>query len=360
MADETTGQERTERATPRRRSKARGEGNVARSVEISSVAVLGIALVTLAGLGPMMVGRVMGLLTYHFQHLGFLEITPDTFPELARHAGATLGAVVLPFAGVIAAVGIGANVLQTGFVLTGKPLEPKLNRISPATGFKRIFSRRGLVELTKSLIKLAIVAGIIVWALMTTIESFMPLMTVGLAAGYRAILGAMFRMAGAGALALALVAILDLFFQRWDYERQLMMTRQEIKEEHKQNEGDPHMKSRIRSLQMEATRRRMMEAVKTADVVVTNPLRFAVALKYESAKMHAPKVVAKGARLLAHRIRKIAREAGVPVVENPPLARALYHACKVGASIPLSLYQAVAELLAFVYRQRETAPGGIR
>ena len=186
-------------------------------------------------------------------------------------------------------------------------------------------------------------------------------MSADLFDAFGVILGAVLRMAAGAALALTIVAILDFFFQRWDNEKQLMMTKQEIKDEHKQNEGDPQLKGKIRSTQLESTRRRTMEDVKTADVVVTNPIRFAVALKYDTERSKAPRVVAKGARILARRIREIAIENGIPIVEDPPLARALYKACEVGSEIPLSLYQAVAELLAFVFRQREkVAAGGIR
>jgi flagellar biosynthetic protein FlhB len=357
---EKPGQERTESATPRRRAKAREEGNVARSMEIGSVVVLGVSLAGLAGLGPAMVEKAGGLLTWQFSQLAAVEITPATLVGHVHRVTAVMAAILLPFAGLIAVAGVGANVAQTGILVSLKALSPQFNRISPAQGVKKIFSKRGAVELAKSLVKMAIVAGVVGWAMAGTIDALLPLMTVGLANAYGLILGTMLKMAAAAAFALALVAILDLFFQRYDYEKQLMMTKQEVKEEHKETEGDPQIKSKIRSAQLAMSRRRMMEDVKTADVVVTNPIRFAVALKYEAGKSAAPRVVAKGARLLARRIRDIARESGVPIVENPPLARALYKACRVGAQIPLSMYQAVAELLAFVYRRRETAPGGLR
>jgi flagellar biosynthetic protein FlhB len=206
--------------------------------------------------------------------------------------------------------------------------------------------------------------GLLVWWILEEDPANMySLMMVDLMDGHVIVFREMLRMAAAAAGALTILAILDLFFQRHDYEKQLMMTRQEVKDERKQTEGDPHVKGHIRAKQRDISLRRMMESVKTADAVVTNPVHYAVALKYEPAKMAAPKVVAKGARLMAKRIREIAEKSGVPIVEDPPLARALYKACEVGSAVPISLYKAVAELLAFVYRKRDAAAaarGGVR
>jgi flagellar biosynthetic protein FlhB len=360
MAEDFTAQERTEAATPRRRERARAEGNVARSVEIASVVVLGVGVAGLAGLGPSMAEKIADLSRRHFQGVGLALLDQGSAVALSRSVSVTMAQVVLPLAALVLLFGVSSHVAQTGIVFTGQPLVPKLNRISPATGLKRIFSRRGFVEFAKSLAKLLIVGGVIAWTLLEAFETLLPLMTQGLFPGFQAILSAMLKMAVRGCAALGILAILDFFFQRWDHEQHLKMTRQEIKEEHKQNEGDPLIRSRIRARQQEMSRRRMMQDVRTADVVVTNPIRFAVALKYEPAKMTSPRVVAKGARLLARRIREIAKEAGVPIVEDPPLARALYHACKIGSQVPISLYKAVAQLLAFVYRDREPARGGAR
>ncbi len=359
MADQP-GAEKTEQATPRRRAKAREEGNVAKSQEVGSVVVLAVSLGALAALGPSMTEKAAALLTWQFQELAAVEVTTATVQAHVQRVTLVMASLVLPFAAIVALAGVGANIAQTGILLSLKPLTPKFNRISPAQGVKKIFSKRGAMELAKSLLKMSIVAGIVAQAMTGTTETLLPLMTTGIFNAYGAILGAMFRMAAAGAFALAVVAILDLFFQRYDHEKQLMMTKQEVKQEHKENEGDPQLKGKIRSMQMDISRNRMMDDVATADVVVTNPIRFAVALKYDVDRKAAPRVVAKGARLLAKRIRDIAQENGVPIVENPPLARALYKACQVGSDIPISLYQAVAELLAFVFRQRDPAIGDAR
>lgn len=359
MADNTTGQERTETATPRRRAKARAKGQVARSTEVSSVVVLGVGLAALAALGPRMTEIAAGFLRHQFQDVAEFSLEPDALIGIVRMVAGTMAAIILPLAAIIAVAGVASNVAQTGWLLTLSPLAPQFNRINPATGVKRIFSKRGLMELFKSLVKLAVVAGVAAWTLPRTAHSFSGLMGVGTFAAYGIILRAMFRMGATAAVALTILAILDFFFQRIQHEEQLKMTRQEVKEEYKENEGDPAIKGRIRGQQREMSRKRMMSAVKEADVVVTNPVHYAVALKYDPERHAAPRVVAKGARLMAKRIRDLAREAGVPIIENPPLARALYRACEVGADVPLSLYKAVAELLAFVYRRRERVGGGV-
>jgi flagellar biosynthesis protein FlhB len=358
LADSPTGQERTESATPRKRGKARDKGQVAKSTEVSSVVVLAVALAALAAFGPEMASQAMGLLRHQFASIASVDVEIGTIVPMAWYIAGVMAAIVLPLAGVIALGGVASNVAQTGFLLTTHPLMPQFNRINPSSGFQRIFSKRGGMELFKSLVKIAVVAAVVAWTLPKTAESFSTLMQIAPAAAYVTILKAMFSMASAAAVALAILAILDFFFQRIQHEEQLKMTRQEVKEEYKENEGDPQIRGKIKGLQREMSRKRMMEDVKTADVVVTNPIRFAVALKYDADRNAAPRVVAKGARLMARKIRETARAAGVPIIEDPPLARALYRACEVGAEVPLALYKAVAELLAFVYRTRERSTAG--
>lgn len=360
MADGSNGQERTESATPKRRQKAREEGNVPRSTEVASVVVLAAGLIGLGTFGRSMTERAATYLYGQFAGVAAVRLDPGSTVAFATEAAGTTAKILAPLMLLVIVAGIGANVAQNGIMLSSKPLVPKFDRVSPQTGLKRIFSKRSLVELLKSILKLMIVGAIISWSLWRTPDTLMPLATVGMYQGYGIILALVFRMAATGAFALAVLAILDFFFQRWDYEQQMKMSRQEVKDEHKQSEGDPQLKSKIRSRQMDMSRRRMMEDVKTADVVVTNPIHFAVALKYDTETMVAPKIVAKGARLLAKRIRDVARQAGIPIVENPPLARALFKAGKVGGFVPISLYQSVAELLAFVYRRRDRAVGGAR
>jgi flagellar biosynthetic protein FlhB len=360
---ESTGQERTEQATPRRRQKAREEGNVPRSMEVISVVVLFAGLVGLGALGPRMVELGSSVFTRLWPDAATRELTQASTVSMARELGWLFASILAPLVGMVAVAGVGANLLQTGVMLSAKPLAPKAKRISPATGLKKIFSKRGMMELTKSLVKIAVVAAAVAWAMSRTVQSFFPLIGVALGAAYGHIVATMLHLAGTAALALALLAILDFWFQRFEYEEQLKMTRQEVKDEYKQNEGDPRLKGKVREKQRQISRQRMMQDVASADVVVTNPIRFAVALKYDPATMKAPRVVGKGARLVAKRIRDLARENGIPIVENPPLARALYKAVQVGSDVPVSLYQAVAEVLAFIWRRRDgvaAAAGGAR
>lgn len=359
MADDASGQERTESATPRRRGMARAEGNVPRSVEVVSVVSLAAALAALSGLGGRMAEELATLLRRYLGDLATTNIGPDTIGPFAASTAGALALLVLPFAAIVGAAGLCASAAQNGLIFTGKPLLPRFSRISPSAGLKRLFSKRALVELVKSLVKIAVVGGVVGWTLVHTAPSFVPLVSTPPAAAYAQMLTTMLKIAATATAALALLALLDFFFQRWDWEQSIRMTRQEMKEEFKQHEGDPLLKAKIRSRQQDMSRQRMMSEVKTADVVVTNPTHYAVALKYDSGRMASPKVVAKGARLLAQRIKDLAREAGVPIIEDPPLARALYKACRVGGDIPLAFYQAVAELLAFVYRRRERVPGGV-
>lgn len=358
MAEES-GQERTEAATPRRRAMARSEGNVAKSTEVVSVVGLAVAFGGLAAFGPGIANGLAGVLRGYLGSIATITIDAATVPQLATRLFGALALLLLPFAGLVAVAGVGASVAQNGFLISGKAVSPKLARISPAAGMSRIFSKRALVELAKALLKIAVVGGVVGWALVKVAPQFVPLAVAPPETSYAWMLATMLRLAAAAIAALAVLALLDFFFQRWDWEQRLRMTRQELKEEFKQHEGDPVLKSKIRSRQMDMSRRRMLNDVKTADVVVTNPIHFAVALKYDAERMGAPRVVAKGARLLAARIRELAKAAGVPVIEDPPLARALYKACKVGSEVPLAFYKAIAELLAVVYRKRDRAAGGV-
>lgn len=349
---ESTGQERSELATSRKRQQARERGNVARSMEVSSVVVFVASLLGLHHFMPQMAETAAGLFRRAILSLPNLELTPDTVLPGATAIARIFAVLVLPFAGLVAGASILSQVVQVGPLFTLQPLQPKWERISPIAGFKRIVSKRSVVELVKSLVKIGIVGALLVGALIDAPTRLLALATADLSGAYALIFGLLLRMGGAAAAALAILAILDVLFQRWDYEKQLMMTRQEVKQENKETEGDPLVKSFLRSMQREVGRRRMMEGVKKADVVVTNPIHFAVALRYDPSNMAAPKVIAKGARLVAKRIREIAVAAGVPVIEDPPLARALHKSCRIGSQVPLSLYRAVADLLAFVYRQR--------
>lgn len=351
MAEESF-QEKTEQATPKRREDARKKGQVARSAELSSVAILMMGLLALWGLGGYMYDRLSGFMIEMFTSGVTMNIDSITIqPYITRWVSQFI-AIVAPIVVILVVAAVGINVSQVGVLFTGQPLQPKADRISPLSGVKRIFSKKGVVELAKGLFKIAIVALMTYWTLESEADTLLALvdMTIGqiLGLGAEIVLDLGFRIA----LVLLLMAVLDYAFQRWDYENNLKMTKQELKEEQKQQEGDPVLRSRVRSLQRDMSRQRMMSDVGESDVVVTNPTHLAVALKYDPASMVAPIVLAKGQRLVAQKIKELAREAGVPVVENKPLARGLFKAVQVGQEIPEDLFRATAEVLAFVFQMR--------
>jgi flagellar biosynthetic protein FlhB len=269
---------------------------------------------------------------------------------LMRKALILLVKTAAPIAGGIMLMGVVANVVQVGFLFTLKPLMPKLEKINPVSGFSRFFSMRSIVETLKNIVKLVLIICV---AYITLKKEFLTMLTLAdasvlsiwayvLAVSYKVILRI--------ALAMVIIAILDYAYQRFEHEKQLKMTHQEVKEERKQLEGDPQVKARIRSLQREMARRRMMEQVPKATVVVTNPTHLAIALRYEPKENDAPVVVAKGKDLIAQKIKKLAQENDVPVVEDKPLARSMYDKVEVGFPIPVEFFTAVAEIMAYVYR----------
>jgi flagellar biosynthesis protein FlhB len=356
---EGTDQEKTEEATPRRRQDAREKGTVARSVEIPSAAVLLAALGTFALAGPWMVRNLVERMRDAFRLAATFSLTDGSVRPLLADAFAHTASILAPLLGAVALAGAAANIGQFGFLLTGKPLSPDWSRLDPVKGMGRLFSLRSLVELVKSLCKMGAVGAVAFVVIRSELGAIPPL--AGAPAG--ALLAAIGTMAMKvcfyAALALLFIASLDYAFQKWRHEKDLRMTRQEVKEEHRQQEGDPQIRARIRSIRAEIARRRMMAAVPGADVVVTNPTRLAVALAYDPARMGAPRVTAKGAGHVAGRIREIARRNRIPLVEQRSLARALYRSVPIDGAIPPDLYRAVAEVLAYVYRLRrsDTAPG---
>ena len=346
---EDAGQERTEQATQRRREETRNRGNVARSTEVNSAVML------LAGFTVLMVFRgyiLRGLETLIrgiFELNPAVYITPTNFRALFLTLIWRFFLVLLPVFIVMSIAGIAVNLLQVGFLFTGEPIKPKLEKINPVDGMKRIFSRRSLETLVRDIVKIVLVVWIGYTALKGILPRIMMMSDTSVGQIFSFAASSVFSIAMKILIGYVVIAVLDYAFQRWDYERSIMMTRQEVREEMKQTEGDPLLRSRIRTVQREIAQRRMMEEVPKAEVVITNPTEIAVALAYEP-EMAAPVVVAKGRRLIAEKIRRIAEEAGVPIVENVLLAQALYKAVDIGQPIPGDLYAAVAEVLAYVYQ----------
>lgn len=346
-------QERTEQATPKRREDARKKGQTARSREITSAfLILGLAG-GLVGMGPMMVSRFQGLLTHTWDSFSRSPMTERSFYYLMTDEMTEVLLFLAPIMGALSLVGIVSLVIQQGgFLWTADPISPDWSRLSPLKGLQRIFSVPSLAELGKAVIKFLVLGYILYAAIRREWPHFMVLIQSEPASAAAETGKFAVRLALWSGLAVALLGAADYAFQWWEQERKLRMSRKELREELKELEGDPQLRSRVRSLQREMARRRMMADVPKADVVVTNPTTLAVALMYRQDDMQAPKVVAKGAGPIAEKIREIARQNGVPVMENKPLARALYSTVEIGELIPQKLYRAAAEVLAYVFRLR--------
>ena len=345
-----SGQEKTEKATPKKREKAREEGQVAKSVEISSVSVLFVGVTLLF----FFINRFGSSIT-EMMRLSFTFDTVSKFDipyciNLLQQILARFFRLMLPIMGVLLLTGLVFNFIQVGFHISFKAIEPKLSKFNFIKGFGRFFSIKSLGEMIKSVVKLLIIGFIAYHVIKWESSRFPHLYYFDPAQILAYILKGIYKLFIWVTLVMVVLAVLDYAFQRWQFEEQLKMTKQEVKEEHKQAEGDPQVKSRIRSIQYQAARRRMMQQIPEADVVVTNPIHLALAIRYSVESMAAPQVVAKGAGRIAERIKEVASAHGVPVIENKKLAQNLYRIVDIGEEIPLELYQAVAELLAYVYK----------
>lgn len=348
MAEETGG-EKNLPASPRKKQRAREEGNIARSQDLTSAVALTAALLALLVLGPQIFLNLVESGRYFLGNA--TELTFDHTPpqSLALRAIFFIARSVLPFMLAMIVAGLALNFVQVGFLVTVKPLQPKLNRLNIISGFKKFGSLRTLIEAIKSVAKLTLVCTIVWLAIRSRWMEFIALMELTPLTLLPAVAGLVVSVWWRVALAMLVIGLLDYAYQYWQYERDLRMTVQEAKEELKELEGDPHIKRRVRQLQRQIATQRMMAEVPKADVIITNPTEYAVALRYDMATMDAPVVVAKGARLLAKRIRELAVEHDVPIVEKPELARTLYRTIDLGQSIPEGLFRAVAEVLSFVY-----------
>jgi flagellar biosynthetic protein FlhB len=350
MPDSATGEERTEPATPRKREKSREEGQVAQSKEVASVVVLAGGLAGICFLGPYMVDHLKAYTVAILDQVSGFPISGNeeaqsTIVFTIYH----LGIMALPIIILIGIVSVLGSVLQFGLVMSPKALLPKGERIDPIQGAKRIFGTRGAVEVLKAILKMVVLSYICYSVIRSEAPSLGNLTELSSADVGAFLMRMTLRMAVRCILVLLALALLDYLFQRHQHEESIKMTRTELKQEMKQSEGDPLIKARIRQIARERARRRMMQAVPKADVVITNPTHYAVALKYDGATMPAPTVVAKGMNLIALKIREIAVEADVPIVQDPLLARSLYADAEIGDIVPENLYQAVAEVLAYVY-----------
>jgi flagellar biosynthetic protein FlhB len=353
MAEQQDNFERTEEASPKRREEARSKGNVPVSRAVIPAATLLAAVLVFRFVGEEFIARLGRLFVGFFALAGARqELGSEKLFSLSLESGLVMAPVLAPlFLGVVLA-GVGAGLLQTGFLFTAEPLKPDFSRVNPLSGFRRIFSLDAVAEMLKAMIALGALGALGFHFLYADLAALASLSSLGVEEILLYAGGEGTHLIGFGVGVMVLFAAGDYFYKRWRSEVKLRMSRQELKEEIREQEGDPLTKSRLRGMRQKLSRRRMMADVARADVVVTNPDHFAVALSYRMDVMKAPRVVAKGAGFLAQKIKEVAAENRVPIVENRPLARLLYRVVEVGQEIHESLYRAVAEVLAYVYRLR--------
>ena len=348
---ENSGQEKTEPATPKKRQDARKKGQVAQSREISSAMILMVSLGFFYFAGSWMFLNLSEMITGTYENINSLRFANvGDANAFALKVAYKLMSILLPLLVPLVIAGCIANIFQVGFQITVEAMTPKFSKLNPISGMKRFVSLRSLVELAKSIVKILFIGSIAYFLVKSDMQAFPALsqQEVGQILGFIARVS--LKICFFVCLAIIILAVLDFFYQRWQHEEDLKMTKQEVRDEQKQTYGDPKVKARIRSVQLEMAKRRMMEAVPEADVVITNPTHLAIALKFDAEEMIAPRVLAKGAGYVAQRIREIAEENQIPIVEEKPLAQALYKMVELGDYIPAELYRAVAEVLAYVYR----------
>ena len=352
------GAERTEQATPKRLQEARKKGQVPRSSELSIAAVCIAAAAAIYSMGRMVAGDFADLMRDSLSLSPAAVMSEGVMWPTLTAAGARALWIILPVLGATFVAALAAPIAIGGWNFSGKALMPQFSRLNPVAGFGRMFSTRGMVELAKGLAKVGVI-GAIAWVLL---KGLTPQLMGLTSEPLQQAIGHAAALAGYSLLVLvcglAVIAAVDVPFQLWQHARDLRMTREEVKEEYKESEGSPETRGRIREAQRALARGRMLQDVPKADVIVTNPTHYAVALRYDEARNRAPIVVAKGTELLALKIREIAMENSVPIVEAPPLARALYKSVELGREVPAALYVTVAQVLTYVYQLRAARERG--
>lgn len=351
MADGPGG-ERTEKATPKKRRDQRKKGNVSISKDVATLISFLIGFYGLKFFFPLIYRHVKA---YLLRYLGYMasieEFSMGTLQSIGWETMLTIATVVLPFLALMVAVGIVGTGIQTRFLFTMESVKPKFGKLNPINGIKNLFSLKNLVELLKNLIKISLLLILLYNMIQGDLVGIARTIDMDLKVSTAYALDAIMRIVFQLAMAFAALAAFDFMYQRWDYERQLKMTKQEVKEEFKQTEGDPKVKGKIRDIQRQRARSRMMQAVPEADVVIRNPTHYAIALRYDIEKDNAPVVIAKGQDELALRIVKVAEEHDIHIVENKVLARALYAATPLNREIPQEFYGTVAEILVYVFKE---------
>ncbi|MBN1345951.1 MAG: flagellar biosynthesis protein FlhB [Phycisphaerae bacterium] len=348
--------EKTEAPTPRRRDEAREQGQIAKSQDLGAAVTLLGGMIALYVLGDGILSKFMDGLGHFFGRNDAISLTPDQIKGSAYFAVRMLAGITLPIMAILVVLGLLVGLAQTGLLFTLKPLQPKLDKLNPINGAKRLVSARAFVRLGMSILKMLIVGTVAYLSINERLTQIVFAMNLdhwqlfGLAADL------IFSLALRLGIILVILAILDYVWQRYKHEQDLKMTKEEVKEEMKRMEGDPVVKQRQRQVQQQLALQRLRSDVPKADVVVTNPTELAIAIKYDADEMAAPRVIAKGKDFMAQRIREIAIEYGIPIVERKPLAQALYKAVEVGQEVPPQFYKAVAEILAYVYEVTGRGP----
>jgi len=350
-------EEKTEKATPKKRQDARKKGQVLKSKEINSAVLLLAMFLTVKFSSPMIYEELSNYFRVVFNEYMKRDITEiSTFMNFVIFTTGVFMKIILPILVVSVLAGLISGYAQVGFLFTLEPLQFKLEKLNPINGFKHMFSQQSLVELVKSFIKISAALYIVFIYLKGEVNNVSKLVDMDVMNIFMYIGNIAINVSIAIITVLAILAVFDYVFQWWDYEKNLKMSKHEVKEEYKQMEGNPLIKAKIKQKQRQMSASRMMKDIPKADVVITNPTHFAVALKYEPEKNSAPMVIAKGQDYLALRIKEIAKDNSVEIVENKPLARTLYSTVEVGDAVPQELYQAVAEVLAFVYSLKDKKP----
>ena len=343
-------EDKTEKATPKKREEARKKGEVAKSRELPSVAVLLAGLITITIFASYMYTHIQIILRGSFSFPILKDLNIANLMVFGQKMITLFIITISPLLAAIFVTAVLSNIMQVGFVLSGELIKPKLSKLDPIKGLGRLFSKQSFMELFKSLLKLVIVGSVAYITVSAEMKHVHLLGDMEFNSIITYILLTIFKIFIRCTLAMIFLVAIDYAFQKWDFEKRLKMSKKEVKDEFKRTEGDPLIKSRIRSIQMEMARKRMMQEVPQADVVITNPTKLAVALKYDSSIMGAPKLLAKGAGKIAKRIRELAEKHDIPVVENKELAQGLYSSVEIGQEVPPILYQAVAEVLAYIYK----------
>ncbi len=345
-------EEKTEEATPHKKQQTRKKGQVARSSDLNVAFVIFMVVLTLFLIKGYYGEKLTGFIIHIFSEELTKELTPGHLVYLFKLSIATFFEITAPLFAVAIIIGLITNFFQVGFMITPEAIKPKISNINPIEGFKRILSKKSFVELAKALMKVTIVGLTVFLIVKNNFDQMLFMVDMGLL-GITNLAGhTLFKVAIGAALIFILIAILDTIYQKWEFRQRIKMTKHEVKQEYKQTEGDPLIKSKIREKQRSMAMSRMMSQVPEATVVVTNPTHLAIALKYEDGVTDAPVVLAKGAGYVALRIIEIAKENNIPVIENKPAARSMFEIVEVGQEIPFELYQIVAEILATLYRMK--------